>query len=210
MAYRYRRRLRWRRKARRMLARRRRYFRRAGVVSKFATPGAVTKLSNLRNGEVHSETELLTKIVEANRCVKIIYRAWHKKDPRMITLSNFIVSQEQSYKTATSSDIIKKMRELNKKIKMLKIQCSLGNNNDLVKSIIGNLQADKLCIATLAKCKNIGQMMMVLSMFVSALGAENFKGEMVNATLNAMITRIIDDVRSVIPYALPVARQNVN
>lgn len=128
----------------------------------------------------------------------------------MITLSNFIVSSEASYKTATSSDVIKKMRELNKKIKMLKIQCSLGNNNDLVKSIIGNLQADKLCIATLAKCKNIGQMMMVLTMFISALGAEQFKGEMVNATLNAMITKIIDDVRTVIPYALPVARQNAN
>lgn len=128
----------------------------------------------------------------------------------MITLSNFIVSSEASYKTATSSDVIKKMRELNKKIKMLKIQCSLGNNNDLVKSIIGNLQADKLCIATLAKCKNIGQMMMVLTMFISALGTEQFKGEMVNATLNAMITTIIDDVRAVIPYALPVARQNAN
>ena len=53
-------------------------------------------------------------------------------------------------------------------------------------------------------------MMMVLSMFISALGTEQFKGEMVNATLNAMITKIIDDVRAVIPYALPVARQNAN
>lgn len=205
MAYRTRR-LRWRRKARRIYARRKRYFRRAGVVSKFATPGAMNKLSEIRNTGGELETAaLLTKIIEANRCIKIIYKAWKSKNPRMITLSNYIVASDNTYKSDPKSEIIKKMRELNKRVKIVKIAASMGQSGEIAKIAKGDLLNSVFAIAVLSKCKNIGQMMMVHQTLQKTLGTTNAE---MNESLNAMINKIIEDVKTVIPYAIPTVAMN--
>lgn len=207
MAYRSRRRF-WRRKLRRRYGiRRRRYFRRAGVVSKFATPGAVTKLSNLTGTESKTETELLTKIIEVNRCIKILYKAWKKKMPRMITLTNYAIATDATYKTNPSFDIIKKMRTVNKIYKLIKIVSSMEQKVNALTEAAGSLDKSMIHIGALAKCRNIGQMMMVHRTLEVAFGNNVAT---LSAQLNAMITTIVDDVKTVIPYAVPTVQAPVN
>lgn len=124
----------------------------------------------------------------------------------MITLTNYAVSTDPTYKTNPTFDIIKKMRTVNKIYKLIKIVSSMEQKVNALTEAAGTLDKAMIHIGALAKCRNIGQMMMVHKTLEKAFG-NNIAT--LSTQLNTMIKAIVDDVKTVIPYAVPTVQAQV-
>lgn len=183
--------------------RKRRYFRRAGVVSKFSSPAAMNKLSALKSVNAGSSYDtLVTNFVEINRAVKTLNKAWRYKFKNPMTVANCVtwMNERANYQNKEKSEMRAKNKQNALKRKIFKYACGAEQGSKILADISTGDDMYYMTLSAMAKCRSKG---MMLQLITAAERNNNFTLDGLGRALSTVATALFDAYIAVVPMTVP-------
>lgn len=182
---------------------RRRYFRRAGVVSKFSSPAAMNKLRNLADKiPSTSYADFVRVFIELNRSVKTLVKAWRYKIKNPMSFSNCTtwLNELSNYQNSAKEDVRATNKHNAVKRRILKWASGINGGEKIILQLGDETDIYALTISTLAKCRSKGSMLQVIT---TAEKIPDFTLAKLAELTSTVAIKLFNTYKDVVPMVVP-------